>query len=86
VDSGRSILFIFWLYYILRLKSGGKERVFAVIAMIQIILNWLVAIGTLGDHRQRLPILGLSLMLQAVGMRRVFSAKKDLLVEAQTLR
>ena len=79
-------LFFLFFGFITFWKSGGKERVFAVIAMIQIILNWLVAIGTLGDHRQRLPILGLSLMLQAVGMRRVFSTKKDLLVEAQTLR
>jgi len=30
----------------------------------QIVLNWLIAMGTLGDHRQRLPILGFSIFLQ----------------------
>jgi hypothetical protein len=71
--------FAFW-------QAGGKERVFAVIAVIHITLNWIVAIGTLGDHRQRLPILGLSLMLQAVGIRKFLAGRKQLLVDSQSLR
>jgi hypothetical protein len=30
-----------------------------------------ISMGTLGDHRQRLPILGLSLFLQAIGIKTV---------------
>jgi hypothetical protein len=79
------LFFMFFGFYTLW-KFGGAERVFAVIILTQISLNWLVAIGTLGDHRQRLPIMGLSLILQAVGVRRVFMNRKDLLVDSTPLR
>jgi hypothetical protein len=79
------LFFLFFGFYTIW-KFGGAERVFAVIILTQISLNWLVAIGTLGDHRQRLPIMGLSLILQAVGVRRVFMNRKDLLVDSTPLR
>jgi hypothetical protein len=79
------LFFLFSGFYTLW-KFGGAERVFAVIVLTQISLNWLVAIGTLGDHRQRLPIMGLSLMLQAIGIRRLFMNRKDLLVDSTPLR
>ena len=41
--------------------------------------------GTLGDHRQRLPILGLSIFLQAVGIKTIFKGKSGGLVEGPTL-
>jgi hypothetical protein len=41
--------------------------------------------GTLGDHRQRLPILGLSIFLQAVGIKTIFKGKSGALVEGPTL-
>jgi hypothetical protein len=79
------LFFLFFGFYTLWI-FGGPERIFAVIILTQISLNWLVAIGTLGDHRQRLPIMGLSLIFQAVGARRLFVNRKDLLVDSTPLR
>ena len=53
--------------------------------MILILLNWFIAMGTLGDHRQRLPILGLSLFLQAVGIKAIFKGKSGALVDGPAL-
>jgi len=79
-------LFFLFLGFLTFWRSGKPERIFALAAFTQIILNWLVAIGTLGDHRQRLPILGLSLMFQAVGIRKFLAGRKQLLVHTQPLR
>jgi hypothetical protein len=66
-------------------RSGGIEKVVGLFAITQIVLNWLIAMGTLGDHRQRLPILGLSIFLQAVGIKTIFKGKSGGLVEGPTL-
>jgi hypothetical protein len=79
-------LFFLFLGFFTFWKAGGKERVFGLVALVHITLNWIVAIGTLGDHRQRLPILGLSLMLQAVGIRKFLAGRNQLLVDTQSLR
>jgi hypothetical protein len=66
-------------------RIGSIEKVVGLFAITQIILNWLIAMGTLGDHRQRLPILGLSIFLQAVGIKTIFKGKSGGLVEGPTL-
>jgi len=66
-------------------RIGGIEKVVGLFAITQIILNWLIAMGTLGDHRQRLPILGLSIFVQAVGIKTIFKGKSGGLVEGPTL-
>ena len=66
-------------------RIGGIEKVVGLFALTQIILNWLIAMGTLGDHRQRLPILGLSIFLQAMGIKTIFKGKSGGLVEGPTL-
>jgi hypothetical protein len=66
-------------------RIGGIEKVVGLFAITQIVLNWLIAMGTLGDHRQRLPILGLSIFLQAVGIKTIFKGKSGALVEGPTL-
>lgn len=66
-------------------RIGGIEKVVGIFAITQIVLNWLIAMGTLGDHRQRLPILGLSIFLQAVGIKTIFKGKSGALVEGPTL-
>ena len=66
-------------------RIGGIEKVVGLFAITQIVLNWLIAMGTLGDHRQRLPILGLSIFLQAVGIKTIFKGKSGGLVEGPTL-
>jgi hypothetical protein len=81
IGSFALLLLGFWQLW----KSRGIERVIASFAAIQIGLNWLIAIGTLGDNRQRLPILGLSLFLQAVGIKKLFKGKNNLLTEGPDL-
>ena len=66
-------------------RSGGVEKVIGIFALSQIILNWLIAMGTLGDHRQRLPILGLSIFLQAIGINAIFKGKGSVLVDGPAL-
>jgi hypothetical protein len=41
--------------------------------------------GTLGDHRQRLPILGFSIFLQAIGIKAIFKGKGSVLVDGPAL-
>ncbi|MFM8841253.1 MAG: hypothetical protein ACKOFU_00875 [Actinomycetota bacterium] len=53
-------------------SAPGKELVVLISTLI--IANWLVSLGTLGDHRQRLPILTMVIFLQIVG---IFSIKRS---------
>jgi hypothetical protein len=41
--------------------------------------------GTLGDHRQRLPILGFSIFLQVIGIKAAFKGKANELVDGPAL-
>ena len=66
-------------------RIGGVEKVIGIFALSQIVLNWLIAMGTLGDHRQRLPILGLSIFLQALGIKAIFKGKSSVLVDGPAL-
>ncbi len=51
-----------WLW-----QMGGLEREISVLAGTPVFLAWLISIGTIGDHRFRLPTMGLSLFLQVAG-------------------
>ena len=66
-------------------RIGGVEKIIGTFALSQIVLNWLIAMGTLGDHRQRLPILGLSIFLQAIGIKAIFKGKGSELVDGPAL-
>ena len=66
-------------------RIGGVEKVIGIFTLSQIVLNWLIAMGTLGDHRQRLPILGLSIFLQAIGIKAIFKGKGSVLVDGPAL-
>lgn len=54
---------LIWLW-----RLGGIERNMAWLAGIPVILGWLTSLGTIGDHRFRIPQMGLSLFLQVVGV------------------
>lgn len=62
--SGLALLFIGmrWLW-----SLGGLERRVGILTSVPILLAWLTSIGTIGDHRFRLPTMGLSLFLQVAG-------------------
>jgi hypothetical protein len=57
-----------WLW-----KRGALEREISLLTATPIFLAALTSVGTIGDHRFRVPTMGLSLFLQVVG----FSVLKD---------
>lgn len=48
-------------------SSDGIGRKIGTLSFVIVIANWVISVGTLGDHRQRLPIMTVSLFLQGVG-------------------
>lgn len=48
-------------------KSGGLERVLALMAGSAFLLNLISSMLTIGDHRFRIPSMGMSLLLQVIG-------------------
>jgi hypothetical protein len=53
---------LIWLW-----KMGGSEKLLAKLAGAPVLLGWLISTGTIGDHRFRIPQMGLSLFLQVAG-------------------
>ena len=53
---------LIWLW-----KMGGNEKLLTKLAGAPVLLGWLISMGTIGDHRFRLPQMGLSLFLQVAG-------------------
>lgn len=49
-------------------KGGGLAKRVALLAATPILLAWLISLGTIGDHRFRIPAMGLSLLLQVAGI------------------
>jgi hypothetical protein len=60
------LVFLFWGYREL-IKIGAFEKVIANLIMLPIVTSWLISVGTIGDHRFRIPTMSLSLFLQVVG-------------------
>jgi hypothetical protein len=59
-----SMMFVgfFWL----RSMKGLYANI-AYITLTPVVVSWLVTLGTVGDHRYRIPTMGLSLFLQVMG-------------------
>jgi len=59
-----SLMFIgfFWLRSMKELYAN-----IAYLSLTPIVISWLVAMGTVGDHRYRIPTMPLSIFLQAMG-------------------
>jgi hypothetical protein len=49
-------------------RLGPEEKFFANIVMVSIVLSWLISIGTIGDHRFRIPTMSMSLVLQVAAL------------------
>jgi hypothetical protein len=77
--------FLFYGFIILW-RANQLERLIGSIAMIAISTSWLISLITIGDHRFRLPIMGMSLFLQAVGIRTMFKGGKPPMVDGPALR
>jgi hypothetical protein len=76
---------LFYGYFIL-LRQNYLERLIANLAMIVISTNWLISLMTIGDPRFRIPIMGVSLFLQAIGLKTLFSGGKAPMVDGPALR
>jgi hypothetical protein len=72
--------------YLILWRQKFLERFIGNLAMIAIATNWLISLISIGDHRFRLPIMGLSLFLQAVGLKTLLHGGKPAMVETPALR
>ena len=81
--SGLSLL----IYgFIILWRLGSLERFIGSMAMIAISTNLLISLISIGDHRFRIPIMGMSLFLQVIGLKTLFKGGKALIVDGPTLR
>jgi hypothetical protein len=76
---------IIYAFFILW-RLGSLEKFIGVIAMIAVSTNWLVSLISIGDHRFRLPIMGMSLFMQAIGIKTLFKKGKVQVVDGPALR
>ena len=72
--------------YLALWRQNSLERFLGNLAIIAIGTNWLVSLISIGDHRFRIPIMGISLFLQAIGLKSLFGGRKLFMVEGPTLR
>ena len=56
--------------------SGGTEKIVGIVSLIVVLINWAIVLITIGDHRFRLPIMGASLFLQAIGIQSLIFRRK----------
>ena len=67
-------------------SSNGLERLLGLSAFIPVLLSWATALLTIGDHRFRIPTMGLSLFLQIVGFMALLGGKSRLVGSQTPLR
>jgi hypothetical protein len=78
---------VFLIYgYITLWRQNSLERFIGNLAMIAIATNWLITLLTIGDNRFRIPIMGLSLFLQVVGLKTSLKGGKAPIVDGPSLR
>jgi len=61
------VLFLFLGYRSLR-NLGREEMFFARVLITPVLVSWLLALGTIGDHRFRVPTMSMSLVLQVIAI------------------
>jgi hypothetical protein len=79
------ITLLFYGYLILW-RQNSIERFIGNLTFFAIGINWLITLFTIGDHRFRIPIMGLSLFLQAVGLKTLLKGGKVPLTDGPSLR
>jgi len=72
--------------YITLWRQNSLERLLGNLAMIAVATNWLITLLTIGDHRFRIPIMGLSLFLQVIGLKTLLKGGKAPMVDGPSLR
>ena len=76
---------LFYGYFTLW-RQNSLERFIGNLAMVAVTANWFITLLTIGDHRFRVPIMGLSLFLQAIGLKTLFNRGKAPIVDGPSLR
>jgi len=76
---------LFYGYFILW-RQNSLERFIGNLAMVAVSTNWAITLFTIGDHRFRVPIMGLSLFLQAIGLKTLFKGGKAPIIDGPSLR
>jgi hypothetical protein len=79
------VLLLFYGFYILW-RAKFNERIIGVVALVVILASWAVTLISIGDHRFRLPIMGMSLFLQSIGLRTLLKGGNAPMVEGPALR
>jgi hypothetical protein len=59
------MIFLFAGYRVLR-GIGTDEKFLANVTLAPVVLSWLISIGTIGDHRFRIPTMSMSIFLQVI--------------------
>jgi hypothetical protein len=72
--------------YVTLWRQNSLERFIANIAMIAISTNWLISLISIGDHRFRIPIMGMSIFLQVIGLKTLFNGGKAPMADGPSLR
>jgi hypothetical protein len=67
-------------------RQNSLERFIGNLAMVVIATNWSITLFTIGDHRFRIPIMGLSLFLQVIGLKTLLKGGKAPIVDGPSLR
>lgn len=58
-------------------RQGDLERLLALMAASSFLINLVSSMLTIGDHRFRIPSMGMSIFLQAVGLSRIITKNRD---------
>jgi hypothetical protein len=72
--------------YITLWRQNSLERFIGNLVMVAISTNWLITLFTIGDHRFRIPIMGLSLFLQVIGLKTLLKGGNAPMVDGPALR
>jgi hypothetical protein len=72
--------------YLTLWRQNSLERFIGNLAMIAVATNWLITLLTIGDHRFRIPIMGLSLFLQVIGLKTLLKGGKAPMDDGPALR
>lgn len=67
-------------------RAKGTERLIGLLAMTIISSSWAITLISIGDHRFRLPVMGMSLFLQAIGLKTLARGGKPAMVDSLALR
>ncbi len=72
--------------YLTLWHQNSLERLIGNLAMVVVTTNWVITLFTIGDHRFRVPIMGVSLFLQAIGLKTLFNGGKAPIDDGPSLR